>query len=197
MSNDYEENLSFPFSVSGSLDLKNLGEGCGSIPEKGERREAPRSDARLMERRLPVPSSTAQLPPRDRTGENLPLNAQHAAGGPFERKRRLTPVIPEEHGTTSTRNILGNETERGTSEEQLVQCLYTLFANKPALAHSNQIWAQFWKIHQLFLKHNTAVPSSASVERLFSVAGDVFSRKRGNITDENFYRQLLLKGSDY
>ena len=57
--------------------------------------------------------------------------------------------------------------------------------------------AQFSKIHQLFLKHNTAVPSSASVERLFSVAGDVFSRKRGNITDENFYRQLLLKGNDY
>ncbi|KAG0430054.1 hypothetical protein HPB47_023051 [Ixodes persulcatus] len=58
-------------------------------------------------------------------------------------------------------------------------------------------WAQFSKIHQLFLKHNAAVPSSASVERLFSVAGDVFSRKRGNITDENFYRQLLLKGNDY
>ncbi|KAG0423089.1 hypothetical protein HPB47_001124 [Ixodes persulcatus] len=57
--------------------------------------------------------------------------------------------------------------------------------------------AQFSKIHQLFLKHNTAVSSSASVERLFSVAGDVFSRKRGNITDENFYRQLLLKGNDY
>ncbi|KAG0432222.1 hypothetical protein HPB47_021021 [Ixodes persulcatus] len=37
-----------------------------------------------------------------------------------------------------------------------------------------QIKAQFSKIHQLFLKHNTAVPSSASVERLFSVAGDVF-----------------------
>lgn len=51
--------------------------------------------------------------------------------------------------------------------------------------------AQFPNIHQLFLNHNTAVPASASVERLFRVAGDVFSRKRGNITGENFERRLF------
>ncbi|KAM7301480.1 uncharacterized protein ISCGN_016999 [Ixodes scapularis] len=50
----------------------------------------------------------------------------------------------------------------------------------------------FPKIHMIFLKYNTSVPSSASVERLFSRAGDVFSRKRGKMTDLNFEQQLLL-----
>lgn len=47
------------------------------------------------------------------------------------------------------------------------------------------------QIHQLFLKQNTGVPSSAPVERLYSVAEDAFARERGNTTDENLKRQLI------
>lgn len=50
----------------------------------------------------------------------------------------------------------------------------------------------FPKIHGIFLKYDTFVPSGASVEWLFSRAGDVFSRKRGKMTDFNFECQLLL-----
>lgn len=48
-------------------------------------------------------------------------------------------------------------------------------------------------VRKVFVRYNTALPSSASVERVFSVAADVFTRKRGKMTDENFERQLLLK----
>lgn len=50
-------------------------------------------------------------------------------------------------------------------------------------------------LHSLFLKFNAAVPSSASVERLFSLAGDVFRRKRGKLSDKNFEIQLLLRAN--
>ncbi|XP_064487420.1 uncharacterized protein LOC135399623 [Ornithodoros turicata] len=48
-------------------------------------------------------------------------------------------------------------------------------------------------IRQVYLRYNTAVPTSAAVERVFSVAADILTRKRGRLADVNFEKQLLLK----
>ena len=46
----------------------------------------------------------------------------------------------------------------------------------------------------LFIKYNTGIPSSAAVERLFSVAGDVLRPKRACLSD--YFEQLVfLKGN--
>uniref|UniRef100_A0A336MR45 CSON005780 protein n=1 Tax=Culicoides sonorensis TaxID=179676 RepID=A0A336MR45_CULSO len=51
---------------------------------------------------------------------------------------------------------------------------------------------KYKNIKKLFLLYNTALPSSASVERLFSVAKRVLTPERMRISDENFEMQLLL-----
>lgn len=51
------------------------------------------------------------------------------------------------------------------------------------------------KLKQLFIKYNTAVPSSAAVERLFSVGKDILKPKRCGLTDEHFEMLAFLKGN--
>ena len=47
----------------------------------------------------------------------------------------------------------------------------------------------------LFIQFNTALPSSAAVERLFSVGKDVLKPKRSGLTDEHFEMLVFLKGT--
>lgn len=49
------------------------------------------------------------------------------------------------------------------------------------------------ELRDIFIRFNTVLPSSAPVERLFSIAGLILSPKRLNLTDELFELLLLLK----
>ena len=54
-------------------------------------------------------------------------------------------------------------------------------------------FATHTKLKLLFVKYNTALPSRAAVERLFSTGKDVFRPKRPRISDEHFNNLVLLK----
>lgn len=49
------------------------------------------------------------------------------------------------------------------------------------------------KLKKIFIKYNTSLPSSASVERLFSCGGSVLTPQGGHLNDDTMEQQLLLK----
>lgn len=49
---------------------------------------------------------------------------------------------------------------------------------------------------ELFIKYNTGIPSSAAVERMFSIGKDILKPKRARLSDDHFEMLVFLKDSD-
>ena len=49
----------------------------------------------------------------------------------------------------------------------------------------------------LFIKYNRAIPSSAAVERLFSVGKNILRAKRASLSDANFEMLMFIKGNQH
>ncbi|KAM7314020.1 uncharacterized protein ISCGN_003805 [Ixodes scapularis] len=84
---------------------------------------------------------------------------------------------------------LGQQTLQPEAQDELSRYLLV------PVDHPLSQMKSFEGLHRLFLKYNTAVPSSASVERLFSVANEVLTKKRARLADSNIEKQLLLSSN--
>uniref|UniRef100_A0A8C6KMI4 BED-type domain-containing protein n=1 Tax=Nothobranchius furzeri TaxID=105023 RepID=A0A8C6KMI4_NOTFU len=60
--------------------------------------------------------------------------------------------------------------------------------------HELEILNQFPTVKKIYMKYNTPTPSSAPVERLFSLGGLVLSPKRNRLSDRRFEKLLLIAG---
>ncbi len=50
-------------------------------------------------------------------------------------------------------------------------------------------------LSKLFVKYNTAVPSSAAVERFFSLGKDILRAKRARLSDKNLEMMMFMRGN--
>ena len=50
---------------------------------------------------------------------------------------------------------------------------------------------------RLLTLYNTAIPSSAAVERLFSIGKDILTAKRAKLSDAKFERLMFMKGNQH
>ncbi|KAG0728968.1 hypothetical protein GWK47_031328 [Chionoecetes opilio] len=103
----------------------------------------------------------------------------------FKASRSPGPTATE--GTNSIRlsNKMGKELESWCSEKQRNKLLEQ--AMFPALFRA--AWVD------VFVKYNTAIPSSADVERLLSQGADIMKAKRASLTSDNFKRLVFMKGN--
>ena len=60
-------------------------------------------------------------------------------------------------------------------------------------AKSLECFDKFPKVKQLFIKFNTMSPSSAPVERLYSLGNLIFNPRRNRLSDDKFQQLLLMR----
>jgi hypothetical protein len=77
----------------------------------------------------------------------------------------------------------------------VAQCQYRKRPRPLGAVVRGQTLLTFSVLSRLFVKYNTPVPSSAAVERFFSIGKDILRPKRASLSDDNFNMLMFRKGN--
>lgn len=102
-----------------------------------------------------------------------------------------TSNVPSASATDDFFNLLKTENFSESRDKDAEQEVTNYLLNTTNISGLTPV------MKKLFVRYNTAVPSSAHCERLFSAAGQIFSDRRAKLADKNFEIQLLLKFNKY
>lgn len=119
------------------------------------------------------------------TGEKKKLAASYLDDLLGIKSNENSPIIEQKYDAHDD-FFTFHEMSNTSKEEELQTFLKSAKSNVDMLNN-------YPKLKQMFIQTNTTLPSSASVERLFSVGGAVLVQQRAHLNDNSMEHQLLLK----
>lgn len=99
---------------------------------------------------------------------------------------RSSENSPEKQASEPDDDFFNFHSKKHSEHEELQEFLKSSNCNIEMLNN-------YSRLKKTFIKYNTPLPSSASVERLFSCGGSVLTPQRGHLNDDTMEQQLLLK----
>lgn len=111
--------------------------------------------------------------------------------GPVQQsaKNPLSPTTPPDSGSSKEQDFFCFEEDDDTFSTVETEVMAYLKTAETGM----EILKQFPIIKEICLKKNAATPSSAPVERLFSLGSLVLSQKRNKLSDQRFEKLLLMR----
>jgi hAT family C-terminal dimerisation region len=111
----------------------------------------------------------------------------------FQPLQTETSTVTAGNGRNLSDDDFFNFTSTTADEYENTSTIHDVDTYLGSMDQTFNVFNDYSLLRNLFFKYNSALPSSAPVERLFSAAGQIYSPRRNRLSDAHFEKQLLLR----